>query len=168
MFNIGSSLHEGRRHMFARDIRPLVEPAKWARYFNFAFVRNPWDRLVSWYCMIEQARETNRFGMYVREVAPTFQAFVKLATTGMGERTTWNQLDWLVDADGTMLLDFVGRYERLADDMAYVKQQLRLAHDLPHANRSSHQGYRDYYTSETREIVARRFARDIEYFRYAF
>jgi hypothetical protein len=165
---IGSSLHEGRRHMVARDIRPLVDPAKWSRYFKFAFVRNPWDRLVSWYCMIVQARETNRFGMYVREVAPTFEAFVKNATTGMGERTTRNQLDWLTDADGTMLLDFVGRYERLGDDVAFVKQRLGLSHDLPHTNRSSHHGYRDYYTSETRDIVARRFARDIEYFRYEF
>jgi chondroitin 4-sulfotransferase 11 len=165
---IGSSLYEGRRHMFARDIRPLVEPAKWARYFKFAFVRNPWDRLVSWYSMIAQARETNRFGMYVREVAPSFDAFVNHATTGMGERTTWNQLDYVSDAGAAMLVDFVGRYETLQADIAYLKQRLGLGHDLPHTNRSTHDAYRQYYTSETRDIVARRFARDIEHFGYRF
>jgi hypothetical protein len=165
---IGSSLHEGRRHMFARDIRPLVDPDKWARYFKFAFVRNPWDRLVSWYAMVMQARETNRFGMYVREVAPTFEAFVKHATTGMGERTTRNQVDYLTDERGGVLVDFVGRYERFHDDVDEVRRRLGLAHALPHSNRSAHDDYRHYYTSETRDIVARRFARDVERFGYRF
>jgi len=165
---IGSNMHEGRRHMFARDIRPLVEGDKWSRYFKFAFVRNPWDRLVSWYCMVAQARVTNRFGAYVREVAPTFEAFVKHATTGLGERTTHNQLDYVTDATGAMLVDFVGRYERLRDDMGVVRERLGLAHDLPHTNRSAHEDYRGYYTTETRDIVAKRFARDIDRFGYLF
>jgi hypothetical protein len=165
---IGSNMHEGRRHMFARDIRPLVDADKWRRYFKFAFVRNPWDRLVSWYSMVHQARETNRFGNYVREVAPTFEAFVKHATTGLGERTTRNQLDYVSDPDGAILVDFVGRYERLHHDIEVVKQRLRIAHGLPHSNRSTHHDYRTYYTTETRDIVARRFARDIDAFEYVF
>jgi hypothetical protein len=49
-----------------------------------------------------------------------------------------------------------------------VKRSLGLVHDLPHANRSTHRDYRHYYTGETRDIVAARFARDIEAFGYAF
>src|SRR5690554_5796464 len=96
-----------------RKKKKLVEADKCPRYFKFAFVRTPCDRLVSWYCMVAQARVTNRFGAYVRAVAPTFEAFVKHATTGLGERTTHNQLDYVTDATGAMLVDFVGRYERL-------------------------------------------------------
>lgn len=165
---IGSNLSDGRRHMPARDIRQVVEPQKWASYFKFACVRNPWDRLVSWHCMCIQARNPNRFGQYVQQCAPTFEAFVKHATTGMGERTTRNQLDYLTDADGTLLVDFVGRYENLDADMAHVKRRLGLAHALPHTNRSTHDDYRRYYSTETRDIVARRFARDIEHFGYSF
>src|SRR5258708_8913369 len=32
---------------------------KWPHLFKFAFVRNPWDRLVSWYSMIQDHASDN-------------------------------------------------------------------------------------------------------------
>src|SRR6185436_19387235 len=142
-----------RRHPFAREVRATVAPDLWARYFRFAFVRNPWERLVSWYCMCTQVPAPNAFAKYVREQAPTFADFITRATTGMGERTTWNQLDFVSGDNGDLLVDFIGRYENLAADYAVVKKRLSLSTDLPHTNRSSHGSYRDYYTDETRAIV---------------
>ena len=165
---IGSHLHEGRRHLSAREIAPLVQPSQWSDYFKFAFVRNPWDRLVSWHCMCVQSKNPNRFADYVQRCAPTFEAFVTRAVTGPGEKTTRNQLDYLTDAHGAMIVDFVGRYETLNEDFAQVRQRLQLSAELPHANQSSHRDYREYYTAETREIVAQRFARDIRQFGYEF
>ena len=165
---IGSSLHEGRRHLFARQIRPLVGEERWDAYFKFAFVRNPWDRLVSWYHMCVQVPQPNAFARYVRACAPTFEAFVTQATTGMGERTTYNQVDYVTDEAGAQIVDFVGRYESLREDFAHVRDRLALPFDLPHVNRSDHRHYRDYYSPATRDIVAQRFARDIAYFGYAF
>jgi len=52
--------------------------------------------------------------------------------------------------------------------MGVVRERLGLAHDLPHTNRSAHEDYRGYYTTETRDIVAKRFARDIDRFGYLF
>jgi len=70
--------------------------------------------------------------------------------------------------DGAVIVDFIGRYETLATDLAYVGDRLGLPLALPHLNRSAHAHYRDYYTDETRAIVAARFARDIERFGYTF
>ena len=164
----GAGLHEGRRHMTAREIRALVGAPTWDAYFKFAFVRNPWDRLVSWYHMCMQVAEPNPFSRYVREVAPTFERFVTHATTGMGERTTRNQLDYLTDDAGTVIVDFVGRYESLAADYATVTRRLGIDAALPHVNTSAHRDYRDYYTDATRDIVGERFARDIARFGYRF
>jgi chondroitin 4-sulfotransferase 11 len=165
---VGPSLHQGRRHMFASEVRTLAGPDRWDRYFKFAFVRNPWDRLVSWYHMCVQVQTPNPFSQYVREHAPTFEAFVMRTTTGMGKRTTYNQLDYLTDERGVLLVDFVGRYEALDRDFAHVRERLGLSSGLPHVNRSAHRHYRDYYTDEMRATVAKRFARDIDCFGYTF
>lgn len=104
--------------------------------------------------LITREANVRQAGVYVRECAPTFEAFVRHAATGMGERTTWNELDYVSDAGGRMLLDFIGRYETLQDDVGYLRRRLGLAHDLPHTNRSTYGDYRQYYTSATGDIVA--------------
>ncbi len=158
----------GRRHVFAREVKAMVAPDLWATHYRFSFVRNPWDRLVSWYSMCMRNTVPNKFAKYVRENAPTFTDFVTRTNTGMAERTTYNQLDYLTDSDGGIIVDFVGRFENLADDYAVVRARLGLTHALSHTNASSHSVYRDYYTAETKAIVARRFERDIARFGYEF
>lgn len=165
---IGAAAHDGRRHMSAREMRDLAGPEQWRGYFKFAFVRNPWDRLVSWYHMCVQVPVPNRFASFVREHARTFDDFVTSATTGPGERTTRNQLDYLTDDRGEVIVDFIGRYEALHEDFAAVQRRLGLAVALPHVNRSVHGGYLAYYSDATRDIVASRFDRDIRYFGYDF
>ena len=79
------------------------------------------------------------------------------------------QLDWFVDANGNQLADFIGKFERLDEDWAFVAQKLGLEEKLPHrrANpRARH--YSDYYTPRTRDIVAAKFDVDIERFGYEF
>ncbi len=102
--------------------------ARWARqrlqnqydsYFKFAFVRNPWDRLVSWYAMIMQASqkpvaELNRFWQYVLAEAPTFDDFVNRCTDIVddvdGQKSImYNQLDYVTDERGRIIVDYVGR-----------------------------------------------------------
>jgi hypothetical protein len=145
-----------------------VAPDVWNAYFKFAFVRNPWDRLVSWYHMCVQTPTANPFARYIKDNAPTFDDFLKKTTTGMAERTTRNQLDYVTDERGEIIVDFVGRYERLGDDFARIEDRLGFRAELPHVNRSAHEDYRKYYTDETRDIVSQRFAKDIRHFGYAF
>jgi chondroitin 4-sulfotransferase 11 len=159
--------HNARRHLGARDIRPLLAPEAWDAHFKFAFVRNPWDRLVSWYFMCVQAPTPNAFGRYVKEHTKSFDDFVA-RPLGMMERTIVPQMDYIADADGRVLVDFVGRYETLHADFAEVGRRLGIGGGLPHANRSAHRPYQQYYGEVTRALVAERFARDIEAFGYTF
>ena len=165
---IESNAHQGRRHMAAREMKTLIPADTWNTYFKFAFVRNPWDRLVSWYMMCVQAPSMNNFSRYVKDNAATFDDFLTKTTTGMGERTTRNQLDYVTNDVGEIIVDFVGKYEALEQDFDTVRKKLNLTADLPHVNRSTHDGYRKYYSDETRDIVARRFEKDIRHFGYEF
>ena len=154
-----------KTHVFASTLQPHLDE-QWHSLFKFAFVRNPWDRLVSWYSMCI-SRPNSPFMYYVCRNAPTFQHFVDL-TSGIAARTTFNQVDYISDRQGNVIVDFVGRYETLASDFAALSKKLGINVALPWLNRGRRTPYRQYYTSATRDIVAERFQRDIRLFGYTF
>ena len=162
-----SRIEKGGRHRTASEIREGMDPAQWQRSFRFGFVRNPWDRLVSWYAMCVQATAPNAFARHVIEHVPSFESFIE-QPVGMLERTARPQCDYLEDAQGLRLVDFVGRYEALAADFATVAQRLLIDAALPHDNPSRHRPYRDYFNTRTRKLVEQRFARDLDAFGYTF
>lgn len=161
----------------------------WSDYYKVAFVRNPWDRLVSWYMMIvqkghkkswsdrilgKQVSYNNRLWEYVLTHSNSFEEFIQHCTntiedTDGKKNMFYNQLDYLTDEQGRLLVDFVGRFENLTDDAATIFKKIGLDDvNLCHVNRSSHRHWSTYYTDQTRQIVAQRYARDIAYFGYEF
>jgi chondroitin 4-sulfotransferase 11 len=169
--------HDVDKHRFARELRVGYGEEYWASYFKFAFVRNPWDRLVSWWRMIEQnaaaQRPMNGFQRFVLSRARTFEQFLSNCDEEYHDRdgSKWifrNQLDYISEA-GDVSVDFVGRFERLQNDFARISSRLGLASlPIPHVNRAQHRHYSQYYSATTAGLVAARFARDIEAFGYSF
>jgi hypothetical protein len=172
----------GGRHIRARDAVRLVGRKAWGESLSFAFVRNPWDRLVSWYERIcARTRPGPPFGKQPRawrmEVLKyeNFEDFVLNATgefeaDGVVKSFAFDQLSYLEDASGKPIVGFVGRYETLADDFASVCRRIALPSiELSHqkANRIN-RDYRPHYSDRTAEIVAERFKRDIAAFGYRF
>lgn len=167
-------------HDHARWCRQRMPADIWNEAFKFAFVRNPWDRLVSWYSMIEQRaaakprHELNKLLQYASATAPTFSDFIEKCTATIFDNDgiksfMFNQIDYITDENGGLIVDFVGRHERFSQDMEEVLNKLGIkGYDIPHINKSKHTHYSHYYTERTRQIVAERYARDIEYFGYRF
>lgn len=166
------------QHRFASELRTLYGPELWQGYFKFGFVRNPWDRLVSWWEMIRrnvaEGRPMNEFQRYVLSNAATFEDFICKCGAEYRDRdgSKWiyrNQVDYLTDSSGAPLVDFIGRFENLPADFGFVAGRLGLkAGPIPHINRSNRRVYAEYYTDELRDIVAHRYARDIAAFGYEF
>jgi sulfotransferase famil protein/sulfotransferase family protein len=162
------------RHGFASQGMDQVD--EWNEYFKFAFVRNPWDRLVSWYTMVTSfPRAGNELWHYVHANSSTFEEFIYNCTDeveikeGVHYSFAYNQLDYVTDEQGNLLVDFIGRLETFDKDVQEVFR--RIGYELetvPHKNRSGHQHYSTFYTPETEMVVRERFERDIEYFGYEF
>jgi hypothetical protein len=78
------------------------------------------------------------------------------------------QQDLLVDEHGRLLVDFVGRYERLEADFREICHRLNICAQLKSLNFSRHGDYRNYYDRRTAKFVADHFRDDIERFDYTF
>jgi chondroitin 4-sulfotransferase 11 len=150
-----------------------ANPIKFHRYFKFAFVRNPWDRLVSTYFFLREGgvnwqdrqwSERNLAGYR------DFGSFVRDWLTPENARGWVHfmpQSHFICNQAGGLMVDFVGRFERLSDDFDVVAQRLGRATKLPLMNQSEHAHFATYYDNETQDIVRRVYSRDIEAFGYA-
>lgn len=158
---------------FASVIREEVGPEVWERCFNFAFVRNPFDRAVSAWRYLDRPGEYGH-GM-------SFADFLHAVTT---ERDRYrpndhqrNKFFWHVEPqapqilgpDGAPLVDFIGRTERLQSDFDHACGEIGIPQtSLPRVNTTERDDYRAYYTTEARIVVARHYAQDVETFGYSF
>lgn len=157
-------------HQTVQEKIDYMGAAKWADKFTFAFVRNPWDRAVSHY---HYRVKTNKSGLADKHLdfkAWVVEAFLNRNTDYCTpEKMFMPQRRWLVNRHGEIAVSFVGRFERLNEDFEKICLEIgRPEITLPHLKASSRRDYREYYDSETIDIVAETFAEDIEAFGYRF
>src|SRR5215831_12465012 len=153
-------------HPPAKRIRQELGEKKWGELYKFAFVRNPWARLVSWYHAVREKPPRDLPDWRWARELPDFAAFL---TTTHNVPIWRNQVDWIVDGNDEVIVDFVGRFETLQRDFASVCERLGLNAQLRHMNATSRVNYRDFYTSDhLRLLVAEKCCRDIAAFEYQF
>jgi len=159
------------RHAKIVAAKELLPKAFFDELFKFAFVRNPWDLQVSSFYHIRRERPHYLAGH------ETFEDFLRWKLDPERpyqyhlDTSIELQTDYLIDLHGELIVDFIGRYEHLEEDFTEVCGRIGIARpDLVHKRRATDRGrdYRDYYSDETAELVARHFKRDIERLGYAF
>ena len=84
------------------------------------------------------------------------------------EETFRLQSSYLLSPGGAQLVYFVGRFERLDEDFARICSRLGITASLPRVNVAQRGHYRGYYGEETRALVRRAFARDVDLLGYDF
>jgi hypothetical protein len=156
----------GLQHLLARQIRQEVGHEIFRDYFKFAVVRNPWDRAVSQFCYTRL--RTDLHALIGMTAETSFSDY--LALIERREHVQWlPQFDFLHDADGSILVDFVGRFERLEQDAGSIFSRLCLeAKTLPHTNASDRRPYREYFDASSKRRIERLYGQDIEAFGYEF
>ena len=160
------------KHAKARDMHAVVGERAWHDHFSFAVVRNPWDLMVSSYhWWLESADRWKNLRTHARAVA-ALGSFPRFMDSPYGRERMGEHIgsfrDWICDTEGRVLVDTVGRFERMEQDWRGITARLGIQVDLPHLNRGSRGDYRAYYDEPSKQIVAERFAWAIEYFEYRF
>ena len=164
---------EGSRHVPYREYEK-ANRGKFHRYFKFAFVRNPWDRLVSSYFYLRQGGSGGRDQEWSERYLADYGDFDSFVGGWLNKENIWSwvhfkpQHYFVCDAGFRMRMDFVGRLETISADFRYICDRLCIAAELKRANPSAHRHYSEYYTDELRERVAAVYAEDIAIFGYQF
>ena len=156
------------RHTKLRDeIGPIKD---YKEYFKFTFVRNPWDRMVS-YFLFKKKNETTLASLTLNQFlnpcrwckVPSSQViFLRIGGKG-----------------GSIGADFVGRFENIEEDFQELCSQI-FDHigmevdkenypKLIHSNKSKRKKlYSDYYNESTKAKAKRLFPKDLQEFGYKF
>ena len=158
---------------------PEVIADKYPDYFKFAFVRNPWSRVVSCYvnkiCYPQKRSALMYFSRYKSlYYRMPFEEFIYFLCSEEGKDENadphWiSQHLFLYDGSDCMV-DFVGRFENLEQDLRSVCNGIGIDDlELPHITppkQTNKQHYRDYYNERTYDLVLQRYRKDVELFDY--
>ncbi|MFB6307408.1 MAG: sulfotransferase family 2 domain-containing protein, partial [Flavobacteriales bacterium] len=142
---------------------PEISEKEYKSYFKFTFVRNTWARVYSWYSNVINdefhRKEYNIPDNY------SFKDFINYKL----DHENFSQLGFLIDKNGNIPLDFIGRFENLQSDFSYVSRQIGL-HDsqLPHLLNRGHKNYKEFYDNETKDLVYKFYKKEINYFEFHF
>ena len=95
----------GLQHLLAWQVREEVGCDVFSAYYKFAFVRNPWDRIVSQYAYMQQRSDLMDYLGMTSETE--FKACLELIR--LKEHVQWMpQVRFLLDHDGSPLVDRIG------------------------------------------------------------
>ncbi|MEM7081129.1 MAG: sulfotransferase family 2 domain-containing protein [Pseudomonadota bacterium] len=151
----------GHGHLGVRAIKPHLPEEVFQHYYKFALVRHPYDRFVSVCSFLNRdnpdfAHDPEQW-MWDALERERFRARLLVRP----------QIAMLVDESGELALDFIGRYEALAESLRNVAARLDLQlDDLPHRNRSPDAIRLAALTPRLRRALDAFYAADFEAFDY--
>ncbi len=172
---IGAKKPKWYNHMPAKLICKQLGQEIWNEYFKFTVVRNPFDKLISGFAMVDnQVKKDPKFfgakNLIHRVVGATdierFRSWLKLG----GGKKFIDRDAYLID--GEVCMDYFIKYEDLDGGISYVSEHLGLESQdrkLPKFKsgiRKDKDKISEYYDEETEEIVRSLFSWELDYFGY--
>ena len=155
-FGLRNPNYKIKKHSMLAEYRAALGEMEFGNLYKFTCVRNPWDRMVSYYFTPTQntiAWDRKKFRKAIGKLLPV---------------ADYLRLDKGRD-DPFANVNYIMRFENLADDFRAVCAALNISPaTLPRYNRSNRGHYSKYYDDELCELVRARFAAEIERFGYTF
>ncbi len=157
-FEVRSDRYGLHKHSTLAEYQAALGQEQLERLFKFSCVRNPWERAVSRYFSPDRGSvswDPDGFAHFLVCVEP-LQHYVSLPGLSAPPACFDN-------------VDFYIRFECLNDDFRQVCKHIGIPFQpLPVRNQSRHAPYREYYDKQSRQLVAEKFAAEIDHFGYAF
>ena len=149
------------KHSSAAHVAAQIGQERFRQVLSYAIVRDPLDRLVSYFRWIQSYEHPGRLERWLRSHR-SFESFVEPASEHFAL-----QSDLVCDPEtGLPMVTVLAPYPRLAESWRMVGTRLGFAAGTPpRANASIHMPVE--ITDRARQMVTRRYARDVELYRRA-
>jgi chondroitin 4-sulfotransferase 11 len=167
----------GHKHLtlfdYENELKTEIE-----KYFVFSVIRNPWDRLVS-YWKYRQGKRHAPIDGKLNEFDKWLKFISSLDLNNLNGKTARGnipdfrmgldlQFNSLLNKKNEININLI-RFENLQEDFNTICDKIGIPQQqLPHKNKTKHKHYTEYYDEETKQIVAEKYAKDIECFGYEF
>lgn len=146
-------------HISASEVKAKVGEKIWKEYFVFCVERNPWDKTLSYYHMINKRNgDTITFEQYLSgsDFCIDFPAYTSS------------------DNSKEIIVDKVLRYENLNEELAVIFKELGIPFDgelnvrAKSEYRTDKSHYSSVYSPEQARLIADAFRNEIELFGYSY
>lgn len=173
------NVHNAVHHQ--KNRAQILQISRFSDYYKFTFVRNPFDRLVSCY---ENKLHSDResvgvtineliYDRYLMGYLGKDRGFMDFARRvcripdKYADRHFVSQSFGMLDENGRLIPDYVGKFENFAGDFEVIREKFDLA-PLPHYNQTKKEkkNWMDYYDLDTARRVYERYKTDIQVFGY--
>ena len=143
-------------------------------YFVFTFVRNPWDRILSYYMFRNDPRNADRKSIHPKERKISFKKWLQQLDKFKKYRRINRAFSIAISQQADIIENFaayVGRYEFLERDIQFICKKVGMTTpvlQIVNSSTKKTRPYGEYYDAESRDIVAQMYNKDIELFDYKF
>ena len=145
-------------HISAAEVKPRLSTEQWNSYHKFAFERNPYDKIISWFYW---TKADEQYG--------SLQKFIESGEAALLKG--WN----VYTQNNKLIVDKVYKYEELTTALTDLSQELNLASELKlpakktkSHTRKNHRHYSQVLTGQQRQWVEKEFAPVLKKFNYVF
>ncbi|MFQ3176211.1 MAG: hypothetical protein ACI93H_001208, partial [Psychromonas sp.] len=146
------------KHSSLSDYQKVLPNGLFKRLFIFATIRNPWERMISFYFSPHRGVIKWHRGDFITLVNQVLTLPELLSVESESIDNTWAKN-----------VDFIIKFEQLEIDFKMVCQKLQLHYEpLDIRNKSTRSAYKTYYDQELIDLVAHKFEQEIVYGQYVF
>ena len=164
-------------HFTILEIKERINSKIFEDYYKISFVRNPWDKFVSEYFFLKHIINEKNIHKFAY-LSGSFDDFVFALKDRYSQMKDYEheyichyipQYKFLYDNNENLLIDFLGRFENINNDMMKILKMTNILNKkLLKINSSKHKHYSNYYNNLTKNIIGDLYSKDISLFNYNF
>lgn len=162
-------------HARAKEIRNVMGKNLFNSLNTFAFIRNPYDKLISAYFFTKsnhwflKKQKNKNFRVYIMRLRHTLSVLLAKSLPFY----IWvffypyrSNYSYVLDINGDRIVDYIGRTEHLELDLLTILNKFKIDSskvELKHLNRSSHKDFSKYYSNNIfKKLVGLKINKDLE------